>query len=170
MPPQRAYCLGMWGSNRDHHQCQVMTASSNAWVTRCLKQDPIRLYKDVTSSLPDATSSLKRRTSLVQPDVCNPLNKGRTATSVAAYHQHESLPKSVLNSLNSLVSRNQEQNDVTARLWSEKLNMWCTYCLLILTLWSAAAECNNRMPMWLCPRGISKMNNDWKFFLFSTWR
>ncbi len=31
-------------------------------VTRCLKQDPTRLYKDTTSSLPDPTSSLKRRT------------------------------------------------------------------------------------------------------------
>ncbi len=30
---------------------------------------------------------------------------------------------------------------------SEKLNMRCTCCLLILTLWSVAAECNNRMPM-----------------------
>ncbi len=30
---------------------------------------------------------------------------------------------------------------------SEKLNMRCTCCLLIPTLWSAAAECNNRMPM-----------------------
>ncbi len=50
-------------------------------------------------------------------------------------------------SLNSLVSRSQEQNDVTARLRSEKLNMRCTCCLLILTLWSAAAGCNNRMPM-----------------------
>ncbi len=30
---------------------------------------------------------------------------------------------------------------------SEKLNMCCTCCLLIPTLWSAAAECNNRMPM-----------------------
>ncbi len=28
----------------------------------CLKQDPTRLYKDVASSLPDATSSLKRCT------------------------------------------------------------------------------------------------------------
>ncbi len=34
-----------------------------------------------------------------------------------------------------------------ARLLSENLNMRCTCCLLILTLWSAAAGCNNRMPM-----------------------
>ncbi len=35
----------------------------------------------------------------------------------------------------------------TARLRSEKLNMRCTCCLFMLTLWSAAAGCNNRMPM-----------------------
>ncbi len=40
-------------------QCQATTASRNARVTRCLKQDPTRLYKDATSSLPDATSPLK---------------------------------------------------------------------------------------------------------------
>ncbi len=84
---------------------------------------------------------------VVQPDVCNPLDTGRTTAAEAPYRQHESLPKSVLNSLNSLVSRSQEQNDVTAWLRSEKLNMRCTCCLLILTLWSAAAGCNNRMPM-----------------------
>ncbi len=43
-------------------QRQATTASRNARVTRCLKQDPTRLYKDVASSLPDATSSLKRCT------------------------------------------------------------------------------------------------------------
>ncbi len=43
-------------------QRQATTAFRNAQVTRCLKQDPTRLYKDVRSSLPDATSSLKRRT------------------------------------------------------------------------------------------------------------
>ncbi len=43
-------------------QRQATTASRNARVTRCLKQNPTRLYKDATSSLPDATSSLKRRT------------------------------------------------------------------------------------------------------------
>ncbi len=72
---------------------------------------------------------------------------GKNHHRCRAIYQHESLPKSVLNSLNSLVSRSQEQNDVTARLRSEKLNMRCTCCLLILMLWSAAAGCNNRMPM-----------------------
>ncbi len=43
-------------------QRQAMTTSRNARVTRCLKQDPTRLYKDAKSNLPDATSSLKRRT------------------------------------------------------------------------------------------------------------
>ncbi len=43
-------------------QRQATTAFGNARVTHCLKQDPTRLYKDVTSSLPDATSSLKRCT------------------------------------------------------------------------------------------------------------
>ncbi len=112
-------------------QRQATTASRNARVTRCLKQDPTRLYKDATSSLPDATSSLKRRThecsfrektilacwskqgrwsfatqqGVVQPDVCSPLDMGRTTTAVVPYHQHESLPKSVLNSLNSLVQQ-----------------------------------------------------------------
>ncbi len=42
-------------------QHQATTASRNAWVTRCLKQDPTRLYKHVKSSWPDAMSSLKRR-------------------------------------------------------------------------------------------------------------
>ncbi len=90
---------------------------------------------------------LQHKQGVVQPDVCNPLDTGRTTAAEAPYRQHESLPKSVLNSLNSLVSRSQEQNDVTARLRSEKLNKRCTCCLLILTLWSAAAGCNNRMPM-----------------------
>ncbi len=112
-------------------QCQATTASRNARVTRCLKQDPTRLYKDATSSLPDATSSLKRRTcecsfrekallvcwstqrrwssatqtGVVQPDVYSPLDTGRTTTTVVPYHQHESLLKSVLKSLNSLVQQ-----------------------------------------------------------------
>ncbi len=41
---------------------QETAASRNARVTCYLKQDPTCLYKDITSSLPDATSSLKRRT------------------------------------------------------------------------------------------------------------
>ncbi len=97
-------------------QSQATTASRNARVTRCLKQDPTRLYKDATSSLPDATSSLKRRTcecsfrektilhaeahrgdghlqhkqGVVQPDVCNPLDTGRTTAAVVPYHQQSS--------------------------------------------------------------------------------
>ncbi len=43
-------------------QRQATTASRKAWVIRYLKKGPTRLYKDATSSLPDATSSLKRRT------------------------------------------------------------------------------------------------------------
>ncbi len=42
---------------------------------------------------------------VVQPDVCSPLDMGRTTTAVVLYHQHESLPKSVLNSLISLVQQ-----------------------------------------------------------------
>ncbi len=41
----------------------------------------------------------------MQPDVCSPLDTGRTTTAIVLYHQHESLPKSVLNSLNSLVQQ-----------------------------------------------------------------
>ncbi len=138
-------------------QHQATTASRNARVTRCLKQDPTRLYKDATSSLPDATSSLKRRTrecSFREKTILGCWStQGRwssathTGGSAAwcvqstrheknhhhcrAVHQHESLPKSVLNFLTSLVSRSQEQNDVTARFRNEKLNMRCTCCLLL---------------------------------------
>ncbi len=147
-------------------QRQAMTASRNSRMTRCLKQDPTHLYKDATSSLPDATSSeahwgdghLQHKQGVVQPDVCSPLDMGRTTTTVVLYHQHESLPKSVLNSSNLLVSRSQEQNDVTAQLWSKKLNMRCTCCLLILTLWSAAARCNNRMQMCI---GSFSLHSKW---------
>ncbi len=45
-----------------------------------------------------------------------------------------------------------------ARLLSEKLNMRCTCCLLILTLWSAAAGCNNRMPMCI---GSFSLHSKW---------
>ncbi len=55
-------------------------------------------------------------------------------------------------------SRSQEQNDVTARLRSEKLNMRCTCCLFMLTLWSAAAGCNNRMPMCI---GSFSLHSKW---------
>ncbi len=55
-------------------------------------------------------------------------------------------------------SRSQEQNDVSARLRSEKLNMRCTCCLLILTLWSAAAGCNNHMPMCI---GSFSLHSNW---------
>ncbi len=44
-----------WESN----QCQATTASWNARVTCCLKQEPTRLYKDAPSSLPDATLSFR---------------------------------------------------------------------------------------------------------------
>ncbi len=83
---------------------------------------------------------------------------GKNHHRCRAVHQHESLPKSVLNSLNSLVSRSQEQNDVTARLRSENLNMRCTCCLLILTMWSASAGCNNRMPMCI---GSFSLHSKW---------
>ncbi len=45
-----------------------------------------------------------------------------------------------------------------ARLLSENLNMRCTCCLLILTLWSAAAGCNNRMPMCI---GSFSLHSKW---------
>ncbi len=48
---------------------------------------------------------LQHKQGVVQPDVCSPLDMGRTTTAVVPYHQHESLPKSVLNSLNSLVQQ-----------------------------------------------------------------
>ncbi len=41
----------------------------------------------------------------------------------------------------------QMSGQILGRLLSENLNMRCTCCLLILTLWSAAAGCNNHMPM-----------------------
>ncbi len=46
----------------------------------------------------------------------------------------------------------------TARLRSEKLNMRCTCCLFMLTLWSAAAGCNNRMPMCI---GSFSLHSKW---------
>ncbi len=46
----------------------------------------------------------------------------------------------------------------TARLRSEKLNMHCTCCLFMLTLWSAAAGCNNRMPMCI---GSFSLHSKW---------
>ncbi len=45
-----------------------------------------------------------------------------------------------------------------AQLLSENLNMRCTCCLLILTLWSAAAGCNNRMPMCI---GSFSLHSKW---------
>ncbi len=83
---------------------------------------------------------------------------GKNHHRCSKYNQHESLPKSMLNSLNSLVSRSQEQNDVTTRLRSKKLNMRCTCCLLIVTLCSAAAGCNNRMPMCI---GSFSLHSKW---------
>ncbi len=41
---------------------------------------------------------------------------------------------------------------------NENLNMRCTCCLLILTLWSAAAGCNNRMPMCI---GSFSLHSKW---------
>ncbi len=172
-PPQRAYRPGMWGSDRDHSPSarQRPHPETHGW--------------HVVWSLPDATSSLERRTrecsfreknsfSVLKRTgemvICNTNSSGSAVWCVQstrhgknhhrcrAIHQHESLPKSVLNSLNSLVSRSQEQNDVTARLRSEKLNMRCTCCLLILTLWSASAECNNRMPMCI---GSFSLHSKW---------
>ncbi len=157
-PPQRAYCLAREAAIVTITQRQATTASRNARVTRCLKQDPTRLYKDATSSLPDATSSLKRRTRecsfrektilacwSTQGRWSSATQTGgsaawRTTTTVVPYHQHGSFPKSVLNSLNSLV----QQKSGAERC---KLNMHCTCRLLILTLWSVAAGCNNCMPM-----------------------
>ncbi len=45
-----------------------------------------------------------------------------------------------------------------ARLLSENLNMRCTCCLFMLTLWSAAAGCNNRMPMCI---GSFSLHSKW---------
>ncbi len=45
-----------------------------------------------------------------------------------------------------------------ARLLSENLNMRCTCCQLILTLWSAAAGCNNRMPICI---GSFSLHSKW---------
>ncbi len=41
---------------------------------------------------------------------------------------------------------------------SENLNMRCTCCLLILTLWSGATVCNNRMPMYI---GSFSLHSKW---------
>ncbi len=45
-----------------------------------------------------------------------------------------------------------------ARLRSENLNMRCTCCLFMLTLRSAAAGCNNRMPMCI---GSFSLHSKW---------
>ncbi len=45
-----------------------------------------------------------------------------------------------------------------ARIRSEKLNIRCTCCLLLLTLWSTAAGCNNRMPMCI---GLFSLHSKW---------
>ncbi len=47
---------------------------------------------------------------------------------------------------------------VPARLLSENLNMRCTCCLFMLTLSSAAAGCNNRMPMCI---GSFSLHSKW---------
>ncbi len=47
---------------------------------------------------------------------------------------------------------------IPARLLSENLNMRCTCCLFMLTLWSAAAGCNNRMPMCI---GSFSLHSKW---------
>ncbi len=166
-------------------QRQATTASRNAWVTHCLKQDSTRLYKDATSSLPDATSSLKRRTrecSFREKTFLACWSKqGRwsfaTQTGSSAawcvqstrhgknHHRCSAVPPARESSWRACstrwihsFSRSQEQNDVTTRLRSEKLNMRCTCCLFMLTLWSAAAGCNNRMPMCI---GSFSLHSKW---------
>ncbi len=47
---------------------------------------------------------------------------------------------------------------ILARLLSENLNMRCTCCLLILMLWSAAAGCNDHMPMCI---GLFSLHSKW---------
>ncbi len=98
-------------------QRQATTTSRNARVTRCLKQDPTRLYKDAPAKallgkklfqhaeVHRGDGNLQQKQGVVQPDVCSPLDTGRTTTAVVPYHQHEILPKSVLNLLNSVVQQ-----------------------------------------------------------------
>ncbi len=165
------------------NQRQATTASRNARVTRCLKQDPTRLYKDGTSSLPDATSSLKRRTCecsfrektilacwSAQGRWSSAAQTGGSAAWCVQSTRHgknhrrcSAVPPAVFRRACSTrwihsFSRSQEQNDVSARFRSEKLNMRCTCCLLILTLWSAAAGCNNCMPMCI---GSFSLHSKW---------
>ncbi len=49
--------------------------------------------------------NLQHKQGVVQPDMCSPLDTGRTATAVVPYHQHDSLLKSMFNLLNSLVQQ-----------------------------------------------------------------
>ncbi len=165
-------------------QRQATTASRNARVTRCLKQDPTRLYKDATSSLPDATSSLKRRTrecSFREKTILACWSKqGRwsfaTQTGGSAawcvqstrhgknHHRCSAVPPARESSeeraklVEFTHSAEVRSRTITARLRCEKLNMRCTCCLFMLTLWSAAAGCNNRMPMCI---GSFSLHSKW---------
>ncbi len=87
---------------------------------------------------------------VVQPDVCNPLEEGDHHRWIAV-RQHQSLE-----ALFRIGKWSRTIN--TARLRSEKLNMRCTCCLFMLTLWSAAAGCNNRMPMCI---GSFSLHSKW---------
>ncbi len=61
-PPQCAYCPGTWDSDRDHHPTPGNDRIQKRTGDMLSEARPTRLYKDATSSLPDTTSSLKRRT------------------------------------------------------------------------------------------------------------
>ncbi len=184
-PPQRVYCPGTWGSERDITQRQATTASRNAWVTRCLKQDPTRLYKDATSSLPDATSSLERRTrecsfrekTLLACWSAQGRWSSATQTGGSAAWCVQSTQHGKNHHRCSAVPPARESSEERAQLVeftrsaevrsrtmyplgseAKKLSMRCTCCLLILTLWSAEAGCNNHMPMCI---GSFSLHSKW---------
>ncbi len=117
-------------------QRQATTASRNSRVTRCLKQDTTLLYKDIKSSLPDATSSLKRRTR-----ECSFREKAFLA-SWSAQGRWSSATQTGGSAAWCVQSTRHVNNHHRCSAIPAAY-----FCLLLLTLWSAAAGWNNHMPM-----------------------